>query len=258
MTPQNLHDIESDSHLKGLLPNDNNQVCLLNFWAQLDSTPWAQSNEIVLELAKKYPKLLVLQVEVKGDEEVDDEGEIDIMGYKFGNVPTYMILRGGTVIDQFVGTPDRTFVKALEKHLLGHAYVPLSKTDQPPARVSSTVDVVPHDIEKQETEEELKARMHALMNQGKIMLFMKGSPKKPYCQFSRKMVTLLKDNGISEYSYFDILKDQSVREGMKKVNEWQTFPQLFVNGQFVGGTDIVEALILNGEFNEHIASLMGQ
>lgn len=45
---------------------------------------------------------------------------------------------------------------------------------------------------------------------------------------------------------------------MKKVNQWQTFPQLFVNGEFVGGTDIVEALISNGEFTEHVASLMNQ
>ena len=105
-------------------------------------------------------------------------------------------------------------MKALEKHLLGHAYVPLSKTDQQPAQVSSNLDVAPNGVEKQETEEELRARMHALMNQSKIVLFMKGSPKKPYCQFSRKMVTMLKDNGITEYSYFDILKDQSVREGM--------------------------------------------
>jgi Glutaredoxin len=117
------------------------------------------------------------------------------------------------VIDRFVGTPDRTFVKALERHLLGHAYVPLSKTDQPPAYVSSTVNIVTHDPEKQETEEELRARMKALMNQSKVVLFMKGSPKKPYCQFSRKMVTMLKENSITEYSYFDILKDQSVREG---------------------------------------------
>jgi hypothetical protein len=105
-------------------------------------------------------------------------------------------------------------VKALERHLLGHAYVPLSKTDQLPAQVSSIVGVESHGTERQETEEELKARMHELMNQSKIVLFMKGSPKKPYCQFSRKMVTMLKDNGITEYSYFDILKDQSVREGM--------------------------------------------
>lgn len=55
--------------------------------------------------------------------------------------------------------------------------------------------------------------MHALMNQSKIVLFMKGNPKRPYCQFSRKMVNLLKENNIAEYSYFDILKDQSVREG---------------------------------------------
>jgi glutaredoxin-related protein len=121
--------------------------------------------------------------------------------------------QGGTLVDQFVGTPDRTFVKALEKHLLGHAYVPLSKTDLPPAHVSPTVDIEQKVSEKQETEEELKARMHGLMNQSKIVLFMKGSPKKPYCQFSRKMVTMLKENNITEYSYFDILKDQSVREG---------------------------------------------
>ena len=52
--------------------------------------------------------------------------------------------------------------------------------------------------------------------------------------------------------------DKRCNAGMKKVNEWQTFPQLFVNGEFVGGSDIVEALILNGEFAEHITSLMGQ
>jgi HJR/Mrr/RecB family endonuclease len=70
------------------------------------------------------------------------------------------------------------------------------------------------DAEKEETEEELHARIRALMNQSKIVLFMKGSPKKPYCQFSRKMVNMLKENGVDEYSYFDILKDQSVREGV--------------------------------------------
>ena len=188
--------------------------------------------------------------------------------------------QGGTVVDRFVGTPDRTFVKALEKHLLGHAYVPLSKTDQTPVPAPANVGIPTPETPKQETEEELRARMHTLMNQSKIVLFMKGSPAKPYCQFSRKMVTMLKENGVAEYSYFDILRDQSVREGtsffqilvrcflvcffdgmtagMKKVNEWQTFPQLFINGQFVGGSDIVEALILNGEFTEHIESLLEQ
>lgn len=102
-------------------------------------------------------------------------------------------------------------MKTLEKHLVGQAYVPLSKTDQPPVHVSSIP--VAREAEKEETEEELRARMHALMNQSKIVLFMKGNPKRPYCQFSRKMVNLLKENNIAEYSYFDILKDQSVREG---------------------------------------------
>lgn len=62
MTLPNLHDITSGDHLKELLTKDASQISLINFWAKLDSTPWAQSNEIVFELAKKYPKLLVLQV----------------------------------------------------------------------------------------------------------------------------------------------------------------------------------------------------
>lgn len=62
MALPNLHDITSGAQLKGLLSKDAGQIALINFWAKLDSTPWAQSNEIVFELAKKYPKLLVLQV----------------------------------------------------------------------------------------------------------------------------------------------------------------------------------------------------
>jgi hypothetical protein len=116
-------------------------------------------------------------------------------------------------MDQFVGTPDRTLIKALEKHLLGHAYAPLSKTDQIPAPTPPNAKVATQDLAKPETEEELRARMQALMSQSKIVLFMKGSPRKPYCQFSRKMVNMLKESGITEYSYFDILRDQSVREG---------------------------------------------
>ena len=82
-----------------------------------------------------------------------------------------------------------------------------------------------------------------------MVLFMKGSPDEPRCGFSRKIVALLRDQGV-QFAHFDILSDESVRSGLKVLNNWPTFPQLIVNGEFVGGLDIVQEMVENGEFKE--------
>ena len=82
-----------------------------------------------------------------------------------------------------------------------------------------------------------------------VVLFMKGSPDAPRCGFSRRIVALLQDQKVS-FAHFDILSDESVRAGLKVVNNWPTFPQLIVNGEFVGGLDIVQEMVENGEFAE--------
>lgn len=87
------------------------------------------------------------------------------------------------------------------------------------------------------------------MTKDKVVLFMKGSPDAPRCGFSRRMVNLLAEQEAS-YSHFDILSDDSVRQGLKTLNNWPTFPQLIVNGEFVGGLDIVQEMVENGEFKE--------
>jgi len=74
------------------------------------------------------------------------------------------------------------------------------------------------------------------------MLFMKGSPDAPRCGFSNKIVKILRDNDIF-FASFDILSDNEVREGLKKYSDWPTYPQLYANGELIGGLDIVNEMI---------------
>ena len=89
--------------------------------------------------------------------------------------------------------------------------------------------------------ESQEQRLKKLVNQHEIMLFMKGSPEAPQCQFSTKIVNLL--NGyvgtfIPSFGYFDIFQDEEVRQGMKAFSNWPTFPQVYVQGKFIGGLDV--------------------
>ncbi|KAJ3472142.1 hypothetical protein NLG97_g11251 [Lecanicillium saksenae] len=80
------------------------------------------------------------------------------------------------------------------------------------------------------------------------MLFMKGTPSSPQCGFSRQMVGILRENSV-KYGFFNILADDEVRQGLKEYAEWPTYPQLWMDGELVGGLDIVkEEMENNGEF----------
>lgn len=87
------------------------------------------------------------------------------------------------------------------------------------------------------------------MEKSKVVLFMKGNPEQPRCGFSQKTVALLKQEKVP-FSTFDILQDEAVRQGLKKLNDWPTFPQIIVNGELIGGLDILRELIETGEFKE--------
>lgn len=87
----------------------------------------------------------------------------------------------------------------------------------------------------------LTERLTQLVKRDRVMLFMKGLPSAPRCGFSRQIVDLLNEENIS-YDSFDILQDEEVREGLKKFSDWPTYPQLYVNGELVGGLDIVTEL----------------
>lgn len=131
-------------------------------------------------------------------------------------------------------------MNTVAKHVRAPSTInPQSYTDKAPAAPT----------EKAESTEELNKRCHDLMSQSKAVLFMKGNPDAPRCGFSRRIVSLLRDQNV-EFSHFDILSDEVVRQQLKVVNDWPTFPQLTINGEFVGGLDVVQEMVENGELKE--------
>jgi len=94
--------------------------------------------------------------------------------------------------------------------------------------------------------DDLRTRLESLVTGKKVMLFMKGTKQFPACGFSNAVVQILKKEGV-EFDTFNILADQEVRQGLKEYSSWPTFPQLYVDGKFVGGCDIVTEMHQSGE-----------
>ena len=94
-----------------------------------------------------------------------------------------------------------------------------------------------------------REKIENLIQQNRVVLFMKGTPKAPQCGFSSKTVGLL-DSILDNYESVDVLEDQEIREGIKVFGDWPTIPQLYIDGQLVGGCDIVTAMFNNCELHE--------
>ena len=93
----------------------------------------------------------------------------------------------------------------------------------------------------------LRARIDGLLAANKVVLFMKGEPRAPQCGFSAKAAGALASIGLDDYAHVDVLSDPEIRDGIKAYGDWPTIPQLYVNGELVGGSDIVEQMAASGE-----------
>ena len=96
------------------------------------------------------------------------------------------------------------------------------------------------------------ARIAELVKGSDVLLFMKGSPLFPQCGFSSRAVAILQHLGV-EFDSVDVLQDQEVRQGIKAFSDWPTIPQLYVNGEFVGGSDIMMEMYESGELSQLLA-----
>ena len=96
---------------------------------------------------------------------------------------------------------------------------------------------------------EVKDRIQKLLNKNPVILFMKGDPKVPKCGFSAKICQILSFMNI-QFNSFDVLSDENIRNGIKEYAQWPTIPQLYVNGEFIGGCDIVQEQFENGELEK--------
>ncbi len=95
-------------------------------------------------------------------------------------------------------------------------------------------------------------RIDALVNANDIVLFMKGTPLFPQCGFSSRAIAIL-DHLDAPYETVDVLADQEVRQGIKAYSDWPTIPQLYVKGEFVGGSDIMMEMFESGELKQLVA-----
>ncbi|MEO6226155.1 MAG: Grx4 family monothiol glutaredoxin [Sphingomicrobium sp.] len=98
-----------------------------------------------------------------------------------------------------------------------------------------------------------QTRIGDIVQSNAIVLFMKGTPLFPQCGFSSRAIAIL-DRLEAKYETVDVLQDQEVRQGIKEFSEWPTIPQLYVKGEFVGGSDIMMEMYESGELGQLIGA----
>ncbi len=213
----------SDAKTLAELRNSGKKIILF-FWAAWHdpSKPGGTLQESFSLLAKKHSpsgvKFLLLEAEAVP--EVSEAFGVSV-------VPTFIALSGMTEVGKLEGVNPAELVKLVKK-----------LSDSP---IQAPVD----------TEALLKQRLVSLINAAPVMLFMKGLPGAPRCGFSRQIVEILQAEKIS-FRAFDILTDEEVRAGLKKLSDWPTYPQLYVNGSFVGGLDILKEMREGGPLKEQL------
>ena len=105
---------------------------------------------------------------------------------------------------------------------------------------------------------DVQQRIDSLVKGNRVMLFMKGSAQFPMCGFSGRAVQILKACGVQDLQTVNVLDDPEIRQGIKDYANWPTIPQLYVNGEFVGGSDIMMEMYESGELQQVLAAPSAQ
>lgn len=121
-----------------------------------------------------------------------------------------------------------------------------SASDTAEAAASSAPSTLRTRAEGGDIFEEIKKEV----TENRVVLYMKGTPQAPACGFSARVVQILSHVGLEEYASSNILVDAEKRQGIKDFTDWPTIPQLYVDGEFVGGCDIVTEMFQSGELQE--------
>ena len=100
-------------------------------------------------------------------------------------------------------------------------------------------------------------RIEELISQNKVMLFIKGTKAFPQCGFSNTVVRLIEDC-TDDFETFDVLSDETVREGIKEYSSWPTIPQIYLGGEFIGGADIAIEMHESGELKDAVAEALAK
>ena len=97
---------------------------------------------------------------------------------------------------------------------------------------------------------DIQAQIKQQVSSHPVVLYMKGTPQMPQCGFSANAVRILNALGVKDFFSVDVLQDAAMRQGIKDFSNWPTIPQLYINGQFIGGSDIMTEMYQGGELQE--------
>lgn len=214
--------VDSVNNFDAILKSEKSSLIVLHFYAS-----WApqcqQVDDVLAELHRDSSladAVKFLKVEAESLPELSSR-------YSIIAVPTCVLLKDGVDVDHVNGVNAAELVTKVRLH----AGLPASSTNKPTADKCQN----------------LTERLKSLVNSAPVMVFMKGTPAEARCGFSRTLVQILNDCNV-KFSSFDILSDESVRQGLKEYCNWPTYPQLYIHGELVGGVDIVKELVASGEF----------
>ncbi|KAG0303046.1 Glutaredoxin 3 [Dissophora globulifera] len=234
MTTANYVVLESDEQFSTLFDPTSSAVYAFNFWATW-APPCVQMNEVFEELAAKNAAVNFIKIEAEKFPDISEE-------YEVMAVPSFVIVKEGKIADRVEGANAPELAKTIAKYSKstssarpGNASAPsLGGNTSPSGQTALSA-------------EEMNARLKELTSSSSVMVFIKGTPTAPRCQFSRQLLEILTAQNI-RFSSFNILADDEVRQAMKSFSDWPTFPQVYVKGEFVGGLDVVKEMVANGEF----------
>ncbi|KXX75432.1 Monothiol glutaredoxin-4 [Madurella mycetomatis] len=208
--------------------------------------PWAapckQMAIVLSTLASEYPVSeppSTSWVSINAEELSDISEAYDVTA-----VPFLVLIRGGKVLETVSGSSAAKVRDAIERHASKTGAATIADAGATAAVSNNEGEVETEDPEKKK--EELFRRLGDLVKAAPVMLFMKGTPSEPKCGFSRQLVGILRENAV-KYGFFNILADDEVRQGLKEFADWPTYPQLWVNGELVGGLDIVKEELANDD-----------
>ncbi|PTB80922.1 glutaredoxin [Trichoderma longibrachiatum ATCC 18648] len=242
-----ITEIETDEQWQQLLTTAHPSTLIIASFHAPWAAPCAQMATVLSTLASEYhvtdpPSTKWVSINA---EELSDISE----AYDVTAVPYLVLLRNRQVVETVSGSSAVKVRTAIEKHAKKDGAA--AQDAAAPNGVAETAEVAQSDaaaVDPAKQKEELFKRLDDLVKAAPVMLFMKGTPSAPQCGFSRQMVGILRDHSV-KYGFFNILADDDVRQGLKEYAEWPTFPQLWVDGELVGGLDIVkEELSSNSDF----------
>lgn len=199
---------------------------------------------VLKTLAAEYPADKNTSWVSLNAEELSDISE----KYDVTAVPFLVLSKGGQVLETVSGSSAVKVRNAIETHAGKPGAAPTNGSGSATNGDAMVVDETEMDPAK--AKEELNKRLEELVKAAPVMLFMKGTPSAPQCGFSRQLVAMLREHSV-KYGFFNILADDEVRQGLKEFADWPTYPQLWMDGELVGGLDIVSSAWKHWQVAKH-------